>query len=449
MAKRKTSKYDSLKVHKKFKIHSLTGRIDSRLLIRAWKAVRRNRGAAGVDRVSIRMFEANLRQNLLALMKQLKTGSYRSTLLRRTHIPKGSGSKDLRPLGIPTVRDRIAQEVVRRLIEPIFEPQFHDASYGFRKFRNAHQAIQRLLALRTQGFHWTVDADIKGFFDNIEHDLIMHLIRCDIADGKVLDHLESFLRSGVLEDGVPRPTLRGTPQGGVISPLLANVVLNHLDWRLHHEDLQFVRYADDFVVLCQTQDEAEKALAFTQRVIQDELDLLLHPDKTRIASYAQSFDFLGFSFSKRFCVMRPKAVERFKANIREITTRHRNLDDEVITKLNRLIRGSMNYFGAPFAAGHDLFEDLDQFVRRRVRSMKYKRISMIDNQRLHNSHIANAGVLSCLDIFRANRRHPTVPDSGQSQWGRPVREIRTPVNVGSSPHRDNGEGEAQCLTLTH
>jgi group II intron reverse transcriptase/maturase len=405
MSKRKKSKYDRLKAHKKFKTHSLTGRITPRLMHRAWKTVKRNRGAAGVDKVSIQMFEANLDQNLLALMKELKSGSYRSRPLRRTYIPKGPGSKERRPLGIPTVRDRIAQEVIRRLIDRVFESQFHDASYGFRRFRNAHQAIQRVLDLRKQGYRWVVDADIKGFFDNIEHELIMHFIRCDVADGKVLDHLEGFLRSGVLEHGVPRPTLKGTPQGGVISPLLANIVLNHLDWRLHQEGLQFVRYADDFVVLCRTRDEAEKALAFVRCVIEQDLDLQLHPDKTQIASYDQGFEFLGFSIVKHSCQMRPRAVVNFKNKVRDITIRHHNLDDEVITKLNRVIRGSMNYFGPSFATGHYRLEKLDKWIRRRIRSMKYKRISMKDNQRLFNRHIAKRGLLSCLDIHRAIVRH--------------------------------------------
>lgn len=419
MAKRKNSKYDSLKAHKKFKTHSLTGRIDSRLMIRAWKAVKRNRGAAGIDKVSIKMYEANLEQNLLALMKELKTRSYRAKPLLRSYIQKRPGSKELRPLGIPVVRDRIAQEVIRSLLNPVFEPQFHDASYGFRKFRNAHQAVQRVLDLREQGYRWAVDADIKGFFDNIDHELIMHLIRCDVADGNVLDHLEAFLRSGVLEDGALRPTVKGTPQGGVISPLLANIVLNHLDWRLHNEGYQFVRYADDFVILCRTRDEAEKALAFVRLVVEQELALQIHPEKTRIASYNQAFTFLGFRITKSYCRMSPKAVERFKTKIRNATIRHHNLDDEVITRLNRILRGTLNYFAPPYSSGRDLFEHVDHFVRRRLRSMKYKRVSMLDNKRLRNKHITKLGVLNCLILFRTIRRRSIAPLPGAISVGSP------------------------------
>jgi RNA-directed DNA polymerase len=399
--KRRKSPYDAIKAHKKFKVHSLTGRITPELMRKAWKSVRRNRGAAGIDKVSIQMFEANLEQNLQALMKDLKSGTYKPTLLRRVYIPKGPGKTGLRPLGIPVVRDRIAQEVDRRLLEPIFEPQFHPASFGFRKFRNCHQALQALLDLIKKGYRWVVDADIKGFFDNIDHELIMHLVRCEVADGKVLDRLQSYLGSGVLEDGLPRPTVKGTPQGGVISPLLANIVLNHLDWRLQSEGFQFVRYADDFVVLCRTKDEAEKALAFTHRVIEQELALQLHPDKTQVVHYLQGFDFLGFHIAHHSCRMRDKAVEKFKDKVREITTRSHNLDPDAIGKLNRVIRGTVNYFGPPFATGQDLFEKLDRWIRKRIRCMKFKRIRMMDNARLLNKHIAKRGLLSCYDLFNA------------------------------------------------
>ena len=223
----------------KVKVHSLIGRIDDRLIWQAFRAVKRNRGAAGVDKVSIKMFEANLTENLDALKRDLKSGKFRAKPLRRKHIPKSPRSKQTRPLGIPVVRDRVAQEVLRRLLAPIFEPMFHDASYGFRPGRNCHQAVEQALKLHGEGYRIVLDADIKGFFDNLPHHVIMQSVARHVADGKVLDLIQRFLSAGVMEDGVFKPTTVGTPQGGVISPLLANIALNHLDWQLDKAGYRF------------------------------------------------------------------------------------------------------------------------------------------------------------------------------------------------------------------
>lgn len=201
---------------KEIKVHSLTGRITLQLMRQAFQAVKRNRGAAGVDKVSIQLFDANLEDNLAALMRELKTGTFRPLPLRRVHIPKGPGSTKLRPLGIPVVRDRVAQEVVRRLLAPIFEPLFHENSYGFIPGRNCHQAIERVLKLHCEGYRVVLDADIQGFFDNLSHRVIMAAVAAEVADGNILNLVERFLTSGVMEDGVFKPTTIGTPQGGVI-----------------------------------------------------------------------------------------------------------------------------------------------------------------------------------------------------------------------------------------
>lgn len=259
---------------KKQKAHSLTGRINSKLMMKAFKAIKKNRGAAGVDKVSIGMFEANLEENLNALMRELKTrGSFMPKPLRRVHIPKGPGSSQMRPLGIPVVRDRIAQEVMRSLLAPIFEPMFHDTSFGFRPDRNCHMAIERALKLHEDGYRHVLDADIQGFFDNIPHIVIMNLVRSEVADGNILDILERFLDAGVMEDGVYKPTNIGTPQGGVVSPLLANIVLNQLDWRLHNAGFKFVRYADDFVTICPSKRQAQEALTLISQTLENELGL--------------------------------------------------------------------------------------------------------------------------------------------------------------------------------
>jgi group II intron reverse transcriptase/maturase len=343
----------------------------------AFKAVKKNRGAAGLDKVSIEMFEANLEQNLEALMKDLKSRTYQPIPLKRVHIPKGKGK--LRPLGIPALRCRVAQEVVRRLINPIFEKMFHDCSYGSRPGRNCHMALEKLLADAHDGHHVVFDADIKAFFDNISHKLIMQLVAAQIADGNILGLIEKFLRSGVMEDGVLKPTTKGTPQGGVISPLLANIVLNHLDWQLESNGFKFVRYVDDFVVLCKSMRQAEKAHESVQRIVQQDLQLELSPEKTKIVRLSQGFEFLRFYISSRSTCMRNKSVEKFKMKIRSLTKRSDNLDAELIVKLNRVIRGTVNYFNASFATIITQFRKLDAWIRKRIRCMKYKRISRNDN----------------------------------------------------------------------
>jgi group II intron reverse transcriptase/maturase len=386
-------------VSTKFKVHSLTGRITPELMRQAFKAVKRNRGAAGLDKVSIKMFQNNLEQNLDTLMKDLKSRTYEPIPLKRVHVPKGGGK--FRPLGIPAVRCRVAQEVVRRLISPIFEPLFHDNSYGFRPGRNCHMAIERVLQYTHQGLKFVLDADIKAFFDNISHKLIMDLLAAQIADGNILGLISKFLRSGVMEDGVLKPTTKGTPQGGVISPLLANIVLNYLDWQLQANGFKFARYADDFVVLCKSLPQTEKAYDLVQNILQHDLQLELSTQKTKIVRLGDGFQFLGFFISSRTVRMRPKSVEKFKTKIRNLTKRSHNLDAEVIMRLNRVIRGTVNYFSPSFATTISQFYRLDRWIRKRIRCMKYKRISRADNRRLKIKHIRRLGLLSCRDLCLA------------------------------------------------
>jgi len=379
----------------KIKAHSLTGRITLDLLRRAFRNVRRNRGAAGIDKVSIAMFEANLEQNLHALARDLKTGAFQPLPLRRVHIPKGPGQT--RPLGIPAVRDRVAQEVLRQLLSPLFERVFHDDSYGFRPGRNCHQAIERVLQLHRQGHTYVLDADIQGFFDNIPHAVIMAGVAAEVADGNILRLVERFLRAGVLEAGVFQPTRVGTPQGGVISPLLANIALNRLDWQLHEHGYRCVRYADDFVVLCQHEVQLQEAHALVQEQLTS-LGLTLSAEKTRATQFREGFAFLGFALSSWAVSMRPKAVEKFKAKVREVTPRHHNLDAGVIGKLNRVIRGTANYFATTFASVSDCFRGLDRWIRMRLRCMKYKRKSKADNGRMRLERFRRLGLLFLSDL---------------------------------------------------
>ena len=225
------------------RVHSLTGRITLDALHKALKAVKRTRGAAGLDKQSITMFDANVAENLLALRRELQSGTSQPIPLRRVYIPKGKGA--VRPLGIPAVRCRVAQEVIRALITPICAPTFHDRSHGFRRYRSCHTAMAQLVELHQQGYRVVVEADLKGFFDSIPHQLILDLVARELADGNIVRLIEKFLQTGVMEEGEVRPTWQGTPQGGVVSPLLANIVLNHLDWRLEALGYRCVRYADD------------------------------------------------------------------------------------------------------------------------------------------------------------------------------------------------------------
>ena len=379
----------------KIKHHSLTGRITLDLMHLAFRNVRRNRGAAGIDRESIDAFEINLEDNLLALMRRLKDGAYKPLPLRRVWIPKGQGQT--RPLGIPAVRDRVAQEVVRLLLSPLFERLFHEDSYGFRPGRGCHMAVQKVLELHQLGHIHVLDADIKGFFDNLPHHVIMAAVSAEVADGNILDLVERFLKAGVMEDGAFQPTAVGTPQGGVISPLLANIALNSLDWQLHKAKYCFVRYADDFVVLCKTEVQVQEALALVQQHLTS-LGLTLSPEKTKTTQFREGFAFLGFAISAWSVTMRPKSVEKFKDKVRELTPRSHNLDATVIRKLNSVIRGTANYFATSFSHVGDLFRGLDRWTRMRLRCMKFKRKSRADNGRMRLKHIRRLGLCFLTDL---------------------------------------------------
>jgi len=398
----------------------------------AFKAVKRNRGAAGVDKVSIQMYRANLMDNLHALMRELKSGSFEPLPLRRVFIPKNKEQTEFRPLGIPVVKDRIAQEVLRRLLDPVFRPLFHAASYGFIQGRNCHMAIDHAMQLHARGYEVVLDADIKGFFDNLPHQVILDAVREHVADGKVLDLLERFLRCGVLEQGRLMATTKGTPQGGVISPLLANIVLNRLDWHLDKLGYRFVRYADDFVVLCLNHSQAEEARTQVEALLA-QLGLSLSPQKTVITTYKRGYTLLGFVLSRRSRRIRPKSLEKFKDKVRTLTVRKHNLDLDLVARLNALIRGVAQYFCAPFATNREQFSQLDSWIRMRLRAMKFKRKSYRDNYKLRIRTFKRIYQLLSLEDFIVTA-HASLHRSlarGSSGWGRPVTETVTPVNMGN------------------
>lgn len=381
----------------KVKVHSLTGRITPALMRKAFQNVKRNRGAAGIDKESIKMFEANRQQNLDALMRRLKQRTFVPKPARRTYIPKGKDK--FRPLGIPCVRDRIAQEVLRLLLTPIFEPLFHNDSYGFRPERNCHQAVERVLELWHRGYRHVLDADVQGFFDNIPHSVIMEGLSAVIADGNILGLIEKFLRAGVMENGVFKPTTIGTPQGGVISPLLANIALNFLDWHLAQHGVSFVRYADDFVVLCRSQRRAKEALIQVERYLNEQLSLKLSPEKTHVTTFKGGFSFLGFDICSRSVKIRGKSVEKFKSKIRELTQRSWNLDAQIILEVNDVLRGTANYFAMPWTHNRCTFRTLDMWIRMRLRCMKFNRKWKTDNKRFRLKHFRRMGLLSMAGFY--------------------------------------------------
>jgi group II intron reverse transcriptase/maturase len=393
-------------------------------MLKAFKNVKRNRGRSGIDKISIQLFEENLEFNLNKLMKELKTRDlFQPKPARRVWIPKGKN--ELRPLGIPAVRDRIAQEVLRLILEPIFEPLFHQQSYGFRPKRNCHQAVEQVLNLRKAGYKHVLDADIQGFFDNIPHSVIMASVANEVADGNILGLIQRFLQAGVMDNGVFKPTTVGTPQGSILSPLLANITLNSLDWTLDNHGIRFVRYADDFVVLCQSKTQAEEARIIVESHLK-EINLTLNPEKTHITTFHKGFEFLGFKINSRFVTMRPKSVVKFKDKIREITRRCHNLDKQLIEKVNAIVRGTANYYATAFSHVSTMFNKLDMWLRVRLRAMKFKRKWRTDNRRLRVKHLQRKGIIY-LNHLRENILNPLLRNSRR---GRPMQEKCTSVNGG-------------------
>ena len=394
------------------KHHSLTGRITSDLLLQSFVSVARNKGGPGVDGMDLVCFRKQALSLLSSLRRDLKAGTYQPSPVKRVYIPKSDGSD--RPLGIPTVRDRVAQEVLRRLLEPLFEPLFHSDSYGFRPGRSCHQAIRRIGELFRKGYRHVVDADIKGFFDNLPFSVLMKGLTYVVADGNILTLVQRILKAGVREDGVITPTTVGTPQGGVLSPLLANIALTFLDGHLDDLGIRFVRYADDFVALCKSKHQAQEARLRIESYLKEELGLTLNSAKTKVTTFEEGFNFLGFELGSQRCRMRKKAVENFKEKIREGTIRKRNLDARAIEELNAVVRGTANYFGADFSRCQDQFRRLDLWYRMRLRCMKYKRKSAKDNWRLRNARLKRMGVVFLEDVhrhLRSKTRDPPTRDA--------------------------------------
>ena len=373
-------------------------------LQRAYETVRRNGGSAGTDAQTLAHFARHAQAELQRLHEQLHTGAYRPQPARRVWIPK-PGSTEQRPLGIPAVRDRIVQGALRHILEPLFETDFAEHSYGFRPGRGAKDALRRVDTLLKAGHVHVVDADLKSYFDTIPHERLMTLLRQRVADGRVLALVESFLRAGVLEEAKGwQVTERGTPQGGVISPLLANIYLNPLDHQMAGRGYEMVRYADDFVILCRSRAEAEQALDAVRAWVK-EAGLQLHPDKTRITDASQKgggFDFLGYHFERGHRWPRDKSLKRIKDRLRSHTQRNQGRSwKEIVGGVNRSLRGWFEYYQHSVA---NVFGPLDGFVRRRLRSLLEKRRGRTvhgtgaTHQRWPNEWLARHGLLSLKEL---------------------------------------------------
>ena len=368
-----------------------------RTLNAAFHQVAANRGAAGVDRVTITMFEDGLARNLANLSEELREGRYRPQSIRRHYIPK-PGSQEKRPLGIPAVRDRVVQTALRMVLEPIFEREFAEHSYGFRPQRGCKDALRRVEELLQAGYTTIVDADLKSYFDTIPHDRLMALVGEKVTDGKILTLIAAFLKQGVL-DGLHEWTPEmGSPQGAVVSPLLSNIYLNPLDHLLAREGFEMVRYADDFVILCRSPEEASRALEAVQRWTAT-AGLTLHPTKTRVVNAKEeAFDFLGYRFEDGTRRPRVKSWDKFKETIRAKTKRTSGESlRQIITDINRALRGWFEYFKH---SHHGTFTRLDGWIRMRLRSILRKRLGKrgrgrgSDHQHWPNAFFAEHGLFS-------------------------------------------------------
>jgi len=379
----------------------------------AWQRVAKNRGAAGVDNVSVNRFNGHASEYLKELSEELRDGRFRPQPVRRVHIPKAAGKT--RPLGIPTVKDRIVQTALKMVLEPIFENEFHPSSHGFRPGRGCKDALREVDGLLKGGFTWVVDADLAGYFDSIPHEPLLTRVQEKVSDGRVLGLVRLFVENDIVDDLQHWTPSRGTPQGAVISPLLANLYLHPLDKLVSEEyGARMVRYADDFVILCRSQQEAMGALEVVRKWVAEN-GLTLHPDKTHVGDSSQpgqGFDFLGYHFSNGKRWVRKKSMTALRNKIRLKTPRSNGLSMiEIIEDLNPILRGWFNYYKH---ADPRTFSPIDGFVRRRLRSIARRYLKkkggtgrcLNDHILWPNSHFAELGLFTMREAHYALVRQP-------------------------------------------
>ena len=376
-------------------------------LYSAHREVAANQGAPGVDHITIEDFTAGLIRNLNKLEQQLRDGSYLPQPIKRVHIPK-PGTNETRPLGIPTVRDRIVQNALRHVLEPVLERQFAEHSYGFRPNRGCKDALRRVDRLLKAGYKYTVDVDLKSYFDTIPHDRLVKDLRKYVADNAVIELVEKFLQAKVL-DGLEHWTpTAGAPQGAIISPLVSNLYLNELDHLMAAAGYEMTRYADDLVIQCRTAEEAAAALEMV-RAWTTERGLTLHPTKTKIVHVDEDgFEFLGYRFIKHRRFPRQKSLAKFKETIRSKTKRTNGHSlQTIIANVNRTIRGWYEYFKH---SGRSTFPELDGWIRMRLRSILRKRTGRrglghgLDHHRYPNAYFAEQGLFSLAMVHACESR---------------------------------------------
>jgi RNA-directed DNA polymerase len=380
----------------------------------AWEQVRRNQGAPGVDRVTVEMFERRLAENLERIGGELRSASYVPQAIRRVMIPKPGRPGETRPLGIPTVRDRVVQTAMRNVLEPIFESRFAEHSYGFRPGRGCKDALRRVHGLIDAGHLHVVDADLKGYFDSIPHDRLLELVRSRISDGRVLGILQGWLEQPVMEGLASWTPEKGSPQGAVISPLLANAYLDPLDHIVAAAGIQMVRYADDFVLLCRTRTDAEAALTLVAEWVAS-AGLTLHPEKTQLVDLEAGgrFTFLGYTFHKNGHWPSHKAEKQFRETLRPLLPRKSGESlERVIAKVNRVLVGWFQYFQHTRAW---VFRDYDKWVRMRLRAMLWKRTKRTRYKRTAanaiwpNNFLRRHGLISLTEAHREATRQLRLP----------------------------------------
>src|ERR1039458_5657185 len=373
------------------KVHSLIDKVYKRKnLEMAWDRVEANRGSGGVDGQSLEAFGQQLGSELNRLQTELKEEAYQPQPVRQVQIPKAGKPGEFRTLGIPTIYDRVCQQALLNRLEPIFEPVFDDANFGYRRGRSTKDAMRKIWKEIQGGREWIVDADLKDFFGSVEHEKLLTLVSQQVADGRVLSLIKAMLKAGSYGQGRLFPSERGTPQGGVVSPLLSNILLTPFDQEMRRKGYQLTRYADDWVATCESAAEARAAVAAALRIL-NELGVQLHPQKTRIVHVRQGFEFLGYKIKRGkqlrlppgkirsgaqsgalYAIPREKSVRRFMDQVRALTRRRVPLKTkELIEELNPVLRG----WGHHYKRAHvrKLFHRLDGWIVRRIRSQRFKR----------------------------------------------------------------------------
>ncbi|RKQ27485.1 group II intron reverse transcriptase/maturase [Oceanobacillus halophilus] len=347
-------------------------------LISAFEQVKNNKGAPGVDKITIKDYEWMLEDNLEVLQQKLKAKSYRPKPVRRKMIQKENGKQ--RPLGIPTVEDRVVQAALRNILEPIFEEDFLPCSYGFRPEISAHMALDKVTEHLNAGYHYVIDADLQSYFDTIPHEKLEQQIRKRVTDGSVIQLIHQFLRAGVMEGELYQDTPEGAPQGGVLSPLLSNIYLHQLDQLMTERGHRIVRFADDFIILCKSQKGAERVMRSVSKFLEEELSLTVNQEKTKVV-YARKepFTFLGYEFIGDIRRIDPKKEAKFKKRVKEITRRNQTVDIQTLIKekLNPYLRGWANYFR--YGNVKTKFKDWDSWIRRRLRMVQLRSWRKVKN----------------------------------------------------------------------